>query len=162
MAPGVEGGHSTGPAEPPRWKVWVSNKVRRMASLPEPEFDASIAETVGATYRLDRWRVHRSDSLRPAPASLGSDVAPFSTLTGRRCREANGLLNWVQQAACKGKTGRFFSNHPGDVAGARKVCADCPVRSECFDFAMSDLNLHGVWAGLTAQERQKLRWGRVA
>jgi hypothetical protein len=48
------------------------------------------------------------------------------------------------------------------VAGARKVCADCPVRSECFDFAMSDLDLYGVWAGLTAQERQKLRWGRVA
>lgn len=105
---------------------------------------------------------HPSDPVRPAPANLGSEVAPFSTLIVRRRRGANGLLNWFQQAACKGKTDPFFSSHPGDVARARKLCGDCPVRSECLDLAMSDLNLQGVWAGLTAQERQKLRWGRVA
>jgi WhiB family transcriptional regulator, redox-sensing transcriptional regulator len=68
-------------------------------------------------------------------------------------------LEWLQQAACKGKTGSFFSKHPNDLAFARELCASCPVRDECFEHAMSDLNLHGVWAGLTSEQRRELRWG---
>lgn len=42
------------------------------------------------------------------------------------------------------------------------VDASCAVRSECLDFAMNDLNLHGVCAGLTVIECQKLRWVKEA
>ncbi len=68
-------------------------------------------------------------------------------------------MDWLQQAACKGKTDPFFSKHMDDLVFARHLCAGCPVRDECFDYAMSDLNLHGVWAGLSAEERRDLRWG---
>ena len=68
-------------------------------------------------------------------------------------------MDWLQQAACKGKTRPFFSRDVEDLARARKLCAGCPVRDECFEYAMSDLNLQGVWAGLTAMERRELGWG---
>jgi WhiB family transcriptional regulator, redox-sensing transcriptional regulator len=71
-------------------------------------------------------------------------------------------LDWRQQAACKGETDPFFSRDAADLARARTLCAGCPVRDECFECAMSDPNLQGVWAGFTAKERRELGWGRVA
>lgn len=71
-------------------------------------------------------------------------------------------MDWRQQAACKGKTSPFFSRDVEDLAQARRLCAGCSVRDECFEYAMSDRNLQGVWAGLTARERRELGWGRVA
>ncbi len=72
------------------------------------------------------------------------------------------MLDWLQYAACKGKTGPFFSRYADDVALARKLCAGCPVREECLDHAMSDLSLVGLWAGLTADERRAHHWGTAA
>ncbi|HXN60977.1 MAG TPA: WhiB family transcriptional regulator [Acidimicrobiales bacterium] len=71
-------------------------------------------------------------------------------------------MDWRQQAACKGDVDRFFSRDAVDLARARRMCAGCPVRDECFEYAMSHPNLQGVWAGLTPRERRELGWGRVA
>ena len=43
-------------------------------------------------------------------------------------------LEWIQQAACKGKTGPFFSRYVEDLARARVLCAGCPVRAECLEY----------------------------
>lgn len=44
------------------------------------------------------------------------------------------------------------------VAQARKICDLCPVRIDCLEFAMLDGQWWwGVWGGLTARERRKLR-----
>lgn len=42
------------------------------------------------------------------------------------------------------------------VKVAKEVCADCPVRLRCFDYALS-AGMHGIWGGTTHEERQKLR-----
>ena len=42
------------------------------------------------------------------------------------------------------------------VQVAKEVCADCPVRLRCFDYALT-ANMQGIWGGTTAEERQKLR-----
>ena len=42
------------------------------------------------------------------------------------------------------------------VKVAKEVCADCPVRLMCFDYALS-AGMHGIWGGTTYEERQKLR-----
>ena len=39
---------------------------------------------------------------------------------------------------------------------AKAVCAECPVRAECLDWALSTQQLHGVWGGLDEQEREEL------
>jgi WhiB family redox-sensing transcriptional regulator len=39
---------------------------------------------------------------------------------------------------------------------AKQVCADCPVRLRCFDYALS-AGMQGIWGGTTYEERVKLR-----
>jgi len=38
----------------------------------------------------------------------------------------------------------------------KKICKTCPVRVECFDYAMDTL-VHGIWAGTTKEERDRYR-----
>jgi WhiB family redox-sensing transcriptional regulator len=40
---------------------------------------------------------------------------------------------------------------------ARQVCADCGVRKECLDFAMTTNQDCGVWGGTSEDERRDLR-----
>jgi WhiB family redox-sensing transcriptional regulator len=42
------------------------------------------------------------------------------------------------------------------VQVAKEVCADCPVRLRCFDYALT-ANMQGIWGGTTAEERATLR-----
>ncbi len=39
------------------------------------------------------------------------------------------------------------------VAGAKEICARCLVRSECLSFALRTRQAHGVWGGMSEQER---------
>ena len=71
-------------------------------------------------------------------------------------------MDWIQQAACKGKTGPFFSRYVEDLARARDLCAGCPVNAECLEYAMNDLSLLGIWAGLTVGQRNDRRHGSAA
>ena len=43
------------------------------------------------------------------------------------------------------------------VAQAQRICADCPVRQQCLDFAMRTREPAGIWGGTTEAERQALR-----
>jgi WhiB family transcriptional regulator, redox-sensing transcriptional regulator len=47
------------------------------------------------------------------------------------------------------------------VARAKSVCAGCPVRRECLDFALNTHQVHGVWGGTSAEERQFVRGHRA-
>ena len=48
----------------------------------------------------------------------------------------------------------------GHGAAALEVCAGCPVRRECADYAVAaGPRLGGVWGGLTAAERARIRQG---
>ena len=53
----------------------------------------------------------------------------------------------------------------GEMAGpARQACAQCPVRQQCLEFAVSNRILYGIWGGLTGPERRALQsdWLRAA
>ncbi|RAY12549.1 WhiB family transcriptional regulator [Actinomadura craniellae] len=39
---------------------------------------------------------------------------------------------------------------------AAEVCRGCPVRVECLDYALATRQRHGVWAGTTGEERDRL------
>jgi hypothetical protein len=46
------------------------------------------------------------------------------------------------------------------VARAKAICADCPVRSACFEFGIATRQ-EGIWGGTTTAERAVLRrWRR--
>ena len=38
------------------------------------------------------------------------------------------------------------------------ICAACPVRRQCLDFALNNpLGQYGIWGGTTAYERRRMR-----
>ena len=58
----------------------------------------------------------------------------------------------------------FFPGR-GETAGpARQACAQCPVRQQCLEFAVSNRIIYGIWGGLTGPERRALQsdWLRAA
>lgn len=75
---------------------------------------------------------------------------------------------WTTQAACAGyPTDWWFPVNDG-IGGAastettetaRALCASCPVRLACLDYAMrfeSGYHRSGLWGGLSPEERRKL------
>src|ERR1700693_390473 len=68
---------------------------------------------------------------------------------------------WHQHAACRNQgVTAFFSGTSANIDRARAICRDCSVRTTCFQYALSDDSLEGVWAGTTAKERRLMRRGR--
>lgn len=39
---------------------------------------------------------------------------------------------------------------------AKMICASCPVRQPCLDYAISIREPHGIWGGLNENERRQL------
>jgi WhiB family redox-sensing transcriptional regulator len=70
--------------------------------------------------------------------------------------------SWMELAACAGRPIELFFPSPGVSAKtmdrARAICAGCPVRTECRDYADSSggEDIIGIWGG-TDRERRRLR-----
>ena len=59
-------------------------------------------------------------------------------------------LPWEDIAACRAVPNAadlFFSEDIGDIAAAKRVCADCSVLAECLGAALDRRELFGVWGG---------------
>jgi hypothetical protein len=56
----------------------------------------------------------------------------------------------------------FFPGRGESAEPARRVCASCPVRQPCLDYALSHAITHGIWGGLTERDRRPLRVHRTA
>ncbi len=64
---------------------------------------------------------------------------------------------WRTQAACIGHGDLFFEDRMRTVVKkAKQLCAVCAVKQECLDYALRN-NEEGVWGGLTANERRKVK-----
>lgn len=63
---------------------------------------------------------------------------------------------WADHAACKGKVNVFYvnPNHKRVVEQALAICATCPVVMPCQQYALRNNELHGVWGGMTAEQRR--------
>lgn len=71
--------------------------------------------------------------------------------------------DWRDQALCFGLDPDLFfpigTSGPAvqQIAEAKKVCAQCPVRAECLEYAIEHKQIHGIWGGLDEEERLELR-----
>jgi WhiB family redox-sensing transcriptional regulator len=69
--------------------------------------------------------------------------------------------NWRSAAACQDADPDLFFPVSGSgksleqVERARAVCAVCPVRRACLAFAVRTGQAHGIWGGLTEEERRR-------
>jgi WhiB family transcriptional regulator, redox-sensing transcriptional regulator len=70
---------------------------------------------------------------------------------------------WQYRAACRGTDLNVFFPGRGESAGpARQICAACPVRQPCLDYALRYGITYGIWGGLTERDRRPLRVHRAA
>ena len=72
---------------------------------------------------------------------------------------------WVEQAACgqSEQPDAFFLDLP-EVAldDVVQICAGCPVRMACLDYALRAGERYGIWGGLTPDERAALLEARAS
>jgi WhiB family transcriptional regulator, redox-sensing transcriptional regulator len=71
---------------------------------------------------------------------------------------------WIGRAACREepdpgylaeRTGNAVQNKNQEQR-AKEICAECPVRIECLDHAMTVPESGGIWGGLNDRERDHL------
>jgi WhiB family redox-sensing transcriptional regulator len=78
----------------------------------------------------------------------------------------NETTGWRSRAACLGMDSESF--FPLGTTGlaleqitrAKAVCAQCPARNACLDWALATHQEAGIWGGLTEDERRALRRNR--
>jgi WhiB family redox-sensing transcriptional regulator len=81
---------------------------------------------------------------------------------------ANAEYGWRSEALCRDTDPELF--FPIGTTGAalvqiehaRAVCRQCPVQSDCLDFALSTNQDSGIWGGTSEEERRVLRREYVA
>ena len=86
-------------------------------------------------------------------------------MTGRELQVALNLegTGWMDDALCKEVGGDFWFPDKGQpVRQARRVCAACPVRAECLEYALEHSEAWGIWGGLSVEARRELRRARRA
>lgn len=59
-------------------------------------------------------------------------------------------------------TNLFFPSRGDSCVAAKEVCAGCPVRQECLEFALAEREVYGVWGGTSERERRRMRRERNA
>lgn len=50
----------------------------------------------------------------------------------------------------------FYPQLGGSTVPAKKVCAICPVESQCREYALANGEPHGVWGGTSEQDRRRI------
>jgi WhiB family redox-sensing transcriptional regulator len=71
--------------------------------------------------------------------------------------------NWRSAAACQSADPDLFfpisSSGPAEqqIARAKRICANCVVRRECLEYAVTNEQVYGIWGGTTAEDRQRDR-----
>ncbi|MVO90238.1 WhiB family transcriptional regulator [Streptomyces sp. p1417] len=82
--------------------------------------------------------------------------SPAPTLRG------TGDHSWHPRAACHGmdpaRADKLFFHTLRDrkaIAEAKRLCATCPVKKDCFTYAIDHQVTFGLWGGLTDKERRQ-------
>src|SRR5262249_49049244 len=114
----------------------------------------------GDTGQGERWsRTRMTAKPGATPGSLAAE---------RLIAMTHADIDWRARAACLSADPDLF--FPLSSAGpsleqlrlAKSVCARCPVRAPCLDFAIGTDQTHGVWGGTSEDERHRIMaWGPV-
>ena len=76
---------------------------------------------------------------------------------------ANADYTWRNQAICRdtdpdlffpiGTTGQALVQ----IERAKEVCGECPVKTECLEYALETNQDSGIWGGLDEEQRRNIR-----
>lgn len=71
--------------------------------------------------------------------------------------------DWMAHGNCADKPPSLF--FPSDGVGvevAKRVCATCPMKADCLEYALDNRIDHGVWGGTSERERRRILKARGA
>ena len=72
-------------------------------------------------------------------------------------------LKWADSALCAEVDYTIFFPEKGESARpAKSVCARCEVSQQCAEYALANNVGFGIWGGLSARQRNALRYDRKA
>jgi len=64
---------------------------------------------------------------------------------------------WMDRGRCRDlPPSTFFPSDGVGVELARRICADCPVKVMCLEYALENRIDHGVWGGTSERERRRI------
>ena len=97
--------------------------------------------------------------------SLGAGVGVAVGISYPELRHVMGT-DWRGNARCAKLPKSVFFEYNGigmkkqekqeRIWTAKETCKACPVRSQCYEFAVLNSEPHGIWAGTFPDERRKL------
>jgi WhiB family redox-sensing transcriptional regulator len=65
---------------------------------------------------------------------------------------------WREYALCsQTNPTAFFPEKGGSTKDAKKVCANCVVKSECLAYAIENDIRFGIWGGRSERERRRIK-----
>ncbi len=65
---------------------------------------------------------------------------------------------WMLEARClDADPEAFFPEKGGSTREAKRICATCPVRTECLEHALANDERFGIWGGLSERERRRAK-----
>lgn len=70
--------------------------------------------------------------------------------------------SWRTRAECRDLDPElFFIERHESAEEAKRVCARCPVRAECLDYALVTRQRFGIWGGMGERQRRQLYRSRA-
>jgi Transcription factor WhiB len=119
-------------------------------SSPTP---AEPVTSDGVASRLLTAMIAQEAVTPPVPGLFTDQVLWALVVRGARC--ADGGLDPDQWFPVSAEAGRARQ----EAAAATAVCTACRVRSQCLELSLRhwDIGQHGVWGGLVAADRARLR-----
>lgn len=64
---------------------------------------------------------------------------------------------WMAEGNCRNEPpSTFFPSDGVGVEVARRICATCPVKEPCLEYAIANHIDHGVWGGASERERRRI------
>lgn len=80
-------------------------------------------------------------------------VDPTPWMEDALCRVVGPELFFPHEVLC----GTRMEERYRYKAEAREICRRCDVQAECLEYALTFDTLHGIWGGLTPNQRTRLR-----
>jgi WhiB family transcriptional regulator, redox-sensing transcriptional regulator len=91
------------------------------------------------------------------PANWFIDVLKLGVAGAYGDSESDPLA-WQADALCaQTDPEAFFPEKGGSTRDAKRICAQCNVKSECLEYALKNDERFGIWGGLSERERRRLR-----
>ena len=109
---------------------------------PDAGSDASLGNTASDSMTAGNRVGGRSVDPDEMDASLSPD---------------HQIPTWMIHARCRMQTpDDFFPSDGVGVDRARRICAECSVKVECLEYALTYRIEHGVWGGCSERERRRI------